>query len=251
MSELVSSETRGQVGVVVLNRPQALNALSQQLRSELQHELVRFDEDPEIRVMVLTGAGGNFSAGRDLKEAGAGVPMYASRDEQLAAFGRTSTKKPVIAAVEGWVLAGGFELALSCDLVVASDEAVFALPEVQRNLVAVGGGLLRLPRRIPYHLAMRMALTGERMSAEAMRDAGVVGEVTPPGEALDRAIELADRIAGYGHEAVCATKAIIRRAVDPLSERDAFDVQDALAKPAFDSPDREAGISAFVNRDRD
>jgi enoyl-CoA hydratase len=244
----VLTETRGDTGIVTLNRPRVRNALNLELREAMQAALDGFDADPAVTVIVLTGAGGNFCSGRDLKAAAAGEPMYTSRAAQLAAFTRTSTRKPVIAAVEGYALAGGFELALSCDLIVASREAAFGLPEVRRNLVAIGGGLIRLPLRMPYHLAMQLALTGEHVGAERLADAGVVNELAAPGEALAAALGLAGRIAGNGPSAVRATKEIVRRAFEWGGEAEAFDAQLAAAEPAMSSPDRQEGIRAFLER---
>ncbi|MEW2353334.1 crotonase/enoyl-CoA hydratase family protein [Spirillospora sp. NPDC029432] len=242
----VRTEIRGEAGIVTLDRPRVRNALNLELREAMQAALDGFDADPAVAVIVLTGAGGNFCSGRDLKAAAAGEPMYAGRAAQLAAFTRTSTRKPVIAAVEGYALAGGFELALSCDLIVASREAVFGLPEVRRNLVAIGGGLLRLPLRMPYHLAMRLALTGEHVDAALLAEAGVVTTLAEPGRALDESLALAGRIAANGPSAVRATKEIVRRAFEWGGEAAAFDAQLAAAEPALASPDRQEGIRAFL-----
>jgi enoyl-CoA hydratase len=243
---IVLTETRGGAGVVTLNRPDVRNALDLALRQGVQTALEGFDADPAVSVIVLTGAGGTFCSGRDLKAAAAGEPMYADRAAQLASFTRASVRKPVIAAVEGYALAGGFELALSCDLIVAARSARFGLPEVRRNLVAIGGGLIRLPRRMPYHLAMQLALTGEHVEASRLASAGVVNELTERGAALRVALDLAGRIAANGPSAVRATKQVVRRAFEWGSEADAFDAQLAIAQEAFDSPDRDEGIRAFL-----
>ena len=148
------------------------------------------DARPDIRVIVLTGAGGTFCAGMDLKGFLAGEnPMAGGRG--FGGIVERPPAKPVIAAVEGYALAGGFEIALSCDLIVASEAASFGLPEVTRGLVAAAGGLLRLPRRIPYHLAMEVALTGDRIPAPQLHRAGLINRLVPPGQALAVAIELA------------------------------------------------------------
>ena len=243
----VLTDVRGEVGVLTLNRPEVRNALNLALREALQHALHEFDGDPRVAVVVLTGAGGNFCSGRDLKAAAAGEPMYRDRPAQQAAFARTSIRKPVIAAIEGYALAGGFELALSCDLIVAARDARFGLPEVKRNLVAIGGALFRLPRRIPYHAAMELALTGDQVGAEQLASWGVVS-LAEPGGALEAALELAGRIGGNGPSAVRATKEIVRRSVGWSSEADAFDAQLAAAEPALSSPDRQEGIAAFLER---
>lgn len=250
MDELgvVLTQVRGRTGLVTLNRPRARNALDQAARGALQVALARLDADPDVAVVVLTGAGASFCSGQDLRAAAAGERPYPDRSAQLGAFARVSIGKPVIAAVEGYALAGGFELALSCDLLVAARDAAFGLPEVTRNLVAVGGGLIRLPRRMPYHLAMQLALTGEHVGAEQLAAWGIVSRLSDPGAAVDSAVELAETIAANGPSAVRATKEIIRRAFDWSSEAEAFDAQAAAAEPALTSPDREEGIAAFLER---
>ena len=245
---VVLSEIRGEVGVITLNRPEARNALTLELRAALQAACRSMDENPVVLAVVLTGAGGVFCAGRDLKEARAGLPMYPSREAMTTAFARRSVRKPVIAAIEGFALAGGFELALGCDLLVASRTAKFGLPEVQRNLVAVGGALIRLPVRIPYHRAMELALTGDQVSAETLLEWGMVNLLAEPGEAVDEAVRLAERLARNGPSAMRATKEIVRRAFTWASEDDAFDAQFTIAEPALSSPDRAEGISAFLEK---
>lgn len=247
-NEVVLSRVDGDVAVVTLNRPEAKNALNLELRTELDAALRRCDTDPSVLVVILTGAGGSFCSGRDLKAAKDGEPMYSSRQQAQNHFTRTSIAKPVIAAVEGFALAGGLELALACDLIVAADDAVFGLPEVRRNLVAVGGGLIRMPVRIPYHRAMELALTGEKISASQMHQWGVVSSIAQPGEALDDAMVLARTIAANGPSAVRATKEIVRRSNSWATEADAFDAQFTIAEPALSSPDRHEGIAAFLEK---
>lgn len=244
---VVLTEIRGEVGVVTLNRPGVRNALDLAVRNELQEALERLDADTRVLAVVLTGAGGNFCSGRDLKAAAAGEPLP-PRSAQIAAFTRVSIGKPVIAAIEGYALAGGFELALSCDLLVASRDAVFGLPEVKRNLVAVGGGLIRLPRRVPYHLAMEMALTGDHVPAERLAAHGLFARLTEPGETLANAVALADSICECGPSSVRATKEILRQAYEWSGEREAFDAQFAIAQPAVASADRREGIAAFLEK---
>ncbi len=248
MTGVVLTEVRRTIGVLTLNRPKVRNALNLELREAMQRALEDFDGNPRVTVVVLTGAGGNFCSGRDLKAAAAGEPRYANRQAQQAAFTRTSIRKPVIAAVEGYALAGGFELALSCDLIVAARDATFGLPEVKRNLVAIGGGLIRLPQRMPYHLAMHLALTGDHVAAEHVATWGIVSRLAESGNALTEALTLAESIARNGPSAVRATKEIMHRAFEWGSEDDAFDAQLAAAEPALSSPDRNEGIQAFLER---
>ena len=170
--------------------------------------LDRLDGDDGLRVGVLTGAGGTFCAGMDLKAFVAGErPFVGGRG--FAGIVRRPPAKPLIAAVEGWAVAGGFEIALACDLIVAARDARFGIPEVKRGLVAAGGALIRLPRRIPYHLAMELALTGDPIDAERAHAIGLVARLTEPGGAVAAARELAATIAANGPLAVAATKRIL------------------------------------------
>jgi enoyl-CoA hydratase len=245
---VILREKRRDVGIVTLNRPSVRNALNLETRVELTQALEDMDADSDVLAVVLTGAAGTFCSGRDLKAAQAGEPLYPNRKAALNSFNRTSIAKPVIAAVEGWALAGGFELALSCDLIVAAEDARFGIPEVKHNLVAIGGALIRLPRRMPYHLAMELALTGEALPVPAMERWGLVNHVVPPGAALEKACELAQQIAGNGPSAVRATKDIVRTSYYSSSEREAFDAQITVAEPALSSPDGAEGVRAFLEK---
>ncbi|MCJ0907217.1 crotonase/enoyl-CoA hydratase family protein [Rhodococcus sp. ARC_M6] len=245
---VVTTEVRDSVGIITLNRPKVRNALNLELREAMQDAMERFDDDPAVLAIVLTGAGGNFCSGRDLKAATEGEPMYRSRRSQQASFNRKSIQKPVIAAIEGYALAGGFELAISCDIIVAAQDSVFGLPEVKRNLVAIGGGLIRLPSRIPYHVAMQLALTGEHVGAEQLERWGLVTTIVDPGKAVDAAYTLGMQIAENGPSAIRATKEIVRRAFEWGSEADAFDAQLPIAESALTSSDRDEGIAAFFER---
>ena len=244
----VRVERRGAVELITLCRPRVYNALNLAMRMNLQLALEAADDDPRVAAVVLTGAGGNFSSGRDLIAARAGEPAYPDRAWHRRSFVRTSIAAPVIAAIEGYALGGGLELALACDLIVASRDAVFGLPEVERNMVAIGGGLLRLPARIPYHAAMRMALTGQRVTATQLHAWGLIAELAEPGDVLPAALALADQIAANGPSAVRATKEIIRRIHDPATSDERFDAHLTMAEPALRSPDREEGLRAFAER---
>ena len=167
-----------QIAVVTINRPQARNAINQAVAGSMAAAFDELDKRKDVQVIVLTGAGGTFCAGMDLKGFLAGEdPTTGGRG--FAGIVERPLAKPIIAAVEGYALAGGFEVALSCDLIVASEDASFGLPEVTRGLVAAAGGLLRLPRRIPYHLAMEIALTGQRMPADQLHLAGLINRLVP------------------------------------------------------------------------
>jgi enoyl-CoA hydratase/carnithine racemase len=170
-----------------------------------------------------------------------------SGDRGFAGITQRSSRKPLIAAVEGFALAGGFEIALSCDLIVASSEARFGIPEVKRSLVAAAGALLRLPKRIPYHLAMELALTGEPISAERAREIGIVNRLVDPGSALDGAIELAQQIVKNAPLALIASKEIIQKAVD-WTEQEGWARQGEISGPVFTSEDAREGATAFAEK---
>ncbi len=246
MPEPVLTEVSDGVGVVIINRPEARNAINGEVARGLAAALDQLDASGDVRVLILTGAGGTFSAGMDLKGFLAGdAPIVPGRG--FAGLVQQRPAKPLIAAVEGYALAGGFEIVLSCDLVVASDEAKFGLPEVRRGLVAGAGGLIRLPQRIPYHLAMEIALTGGHFSAAHLRDAGLVNSVTPPGEALAGARELAARIAQNAPLALAATKRVIVESAD-WDAASAFDLQGEIIMPVMRSADAIEGAAAFAEK---
>jgi enoyl-CoA hydratase len=212
-AEILLSETRGHVLVLTLNRPEAKNAFNAALSRALCDALDRFEADPALRVAVLTGAGGSFSAGMDLK---ALLKGEQSATPERGGFGimQRPPNKPLIAAIEGYAVAGGMELALCCDLIVAAETSKLGLPEVKRGLVAVGGGLFRLPARIPYHVVMELALTGDLYPAQRFLELGLITRVVKPGEALSAAVEFAERIAANAPLALSATKQILSQARD-------------------------------------
>lgn len=240
------TETRGSVLVLTLNRPEAKNAFNAALSQALCAALDQLDEDPALRVAVLTGAGGSFSAGMDLK---ALLKGEQSSTAKRGGFGIMSKppEKPIIAAIEGYAVAGGMELALCCDLIVATEASKLGLPEVKRGLVAVGGGLFRLPARIPYHVVMELALTGDLVPAQRMLELGLVTRVVQPGEALNAALELAERIAANAPLAVAATKQILRTQ-RAWTEAEAWSEQRKIAKPALTSQDAKEGARAFAEK---
>jgi enoyl-CoA hydratase len=246
MADAVLTETDGGIAVITINRPEARNAVNGEVARGIAAAIDEFDDAADVRVLILTGAGGTFSAGMDLKGFLAGDnPTVPGRG--FAGLVERPPVKPVIAAVEGYALAGGFEIALSCDLIVASEAAKFGLPEVRRGLVAGAGGLLRLPRRVPYHLAMEIALTGEHFTAERLHRAGLVASLTGAGEALARARELAARVAQGAPLALAATKRIIVESADWPSA-DAFARQGEVIAPVFTSADAMEGAVAFAEK---
>jgi enoyl-CoA hydratase len=243
--ELIVEQAAG-ILTITLNRPQVRNAINAASAAAVSAALAELDSNRELSAAVLTGAGGTFCAGMDLKAFLAGErPSVPGRG--FAGFVEHPPAKPIIAAVEGAAVAGGFEIALACDLIVAAENARFGLPEVQRGLVAAGGGLLRLSRHVPYHLAVQWALTGDYISAAEARTAGLVAEVTAPGGALAGATRLAQRIARNGPLAVAATKRILAEGQDwPASE--AFARQRQISEPVRDSADAREGARAFVEK---
>jgi enoyl-CoA hydratase len=244
-SEDLLTERRGRLLLITINRPDTRNAINRAVSLGLAAAVQELDADPELSVGVVTGAGGNFCAGMDLKAFMAGEDIAAPGGG--LGFTERPPRKPIVAAVEGFALAGGTELALATDVVVASREARFGIPEVKRGLVAGGGGLLRLPDRIPYQKAMELALTGESISAEEALGYGLVNKVTETGEALAGALEVAGRIAQNGPLAVAATKAIVVASRDwPNEER--FDRQRTIMDPVFASEDAREGALAFTEK---
>ncbi|HEY2488100.1 MAG TPA: crotonase/enoyl-CoA hydratase family protein [Streptosporangiaceae bacterium] len=246
MADEVLIEIDGGIAVITINRPQARNAVNGAVSAGIAAAVEDLDARRDVRVLILTGAGGTFSAGMDLKG-------FLTGDNPLAGgrgFGGITERppaKPVIAAVEGYALAGGFELVLACDLVVAGEEAQFGLPEVTRGLAAGAGGLLKLRERIPYHAAMRIVLTGERVSAGDLHQAGLISRVVPAGQALEAARDLAARVAANAPLAVVASKRVVVESADWRSE-EAFARQGEILGAVFGSADAIEGAAAFAEK---
>jgi enoyl-CoA hydratase len=245
-TKLVLVERDDAVLTITINRPAQKNAVNHDVAVQLGSALDLLDAEPELSVGVLTGAGGTFSAGMDLKAFAQGeLPMLPDRG--LGGLTRAVVRKPLVAAVEGWALGGGFELALACDLIVAAEDARFGFPEVKRGLVAGEGGLIRLPRRLPYHLALRVLLTGEPLGAAEAREHGLVAELTAAGGALDKAHELAEQIGRNAPLALAAVKEVIRE-TQGLDDADAFERQDELISGLLSSEDVREGARAFAEK---
>jgi enoyl-CoA hydratase len=238
----VQVEADGGVLVVTIDRPEARNAVNLAVAEGIAAALDRLDRDDDLRAGVLTGAGGTFCAGMDLKAFVAGERPYVA-ERGFAGIVQGPPRKPIIAAIEGWALAGGFEIALACDLIVAARDARFGIPEVKRGLVAAGGALIRLPRRIPYHVAMELALTGDPIGAERAYELGIASRLTEPGEALATARELAATIAANGPLAIDATKRIL--VADETAE---WERAGAISGPVFASEDAREGARAFAEK---
>jgi enoyl-CoA hydratase len=246
MTEPVLTEVTDGVGVLTLNRPAAKNAVDLATTHALAAAVDEFEARDDVAVLVLTGAGGTFCAGMDLKAFARGErPRIEGRG--FAGLTEAPPAKPLIAAVEGWALAGGCELALTADLIVAARDARFGIPEVKRGLFAAGGGVLRLAKALPYQRAMEMALTGDPLSAEEAHRFGLVNVLTEPGGALEGARALAARIAANGPLAVRATKQLIAAAVG-WTDREALEMQRELADSVFASADAKEGARAFAEK---
>ncbi|MFF7024618.1 crotonase/enoyl-CoA hydratase family protein [Streptomyces klenkii] len=245
-AEAVRTEIVGGTLVVTIDRPRVRNAVNAEVALGIAAAVDRLESDPGLRVGVLTGAGGTFCAGMDLKAAARGEQVTVP-GKGFAGLAEVPTTKPLIAAVEGHALGGGFELALACDLVVAAEGARFALPEVRRGLIAAGGGVVRLPRRVPYHLAMELLLTGRTVTAERARELGVVNRLTPDGGALPAALELAEEIVANAPLALAAVKRTVRLS-DGAPEPEAFAVQAAEAGALLRSADFAEGVRAFTEK---
>jgi enoyl-CoA hydratase len=242
----VETDAADGVLVITLNRPEARNAVNRALAEGVAAALDALDAGDDVAVGVLTGAGAGFSAGMDLKAFVAGESAWVG-DRGFAGITQRSARKPLIAAIEGFAVAGGLEIALACDLIVGARGAKLGIPEVKRSLVAAAGALLRLPRRIPYGVAMELALTGDTITAERAYELGLVNRLADQGGAVDAAFELAAAIAKNGPLALDATKAILQQQFD-WSEADFWQRQGELSGPVFTSEDAREGATAFAEK---
>lgn len=243
---VVLTDIKDGVITITLNRPEAKNAVNRALAEGVAAAIDELENNPELRVGILTGAGGTFCSGMDLKAFVSGeVPIIEGRG--LAGLCEYTTKKPLLAAVEGYALAGGFEVAISCDLIVAADDAKFGIPEVKRGLAAGAGGLVKLPKQIPPRIAKELALTGDFISAQRAYELGLINTIANPGDALAAARALAQRISANGPLAVTASKAVIDYAQDWTSDV-MFGEQQKLIQPVFTSEDAIEGATAFAEK---
>ena len=246
MTSPVEIELHGAILVIAINRPQRRNAVNQAVSLAIVAALDRLDADPALRVGIISGRGGSFCAGMDLKAFVDGErPEIEGRG--FAGVTEAPPKKPLIAAVEGFALAGGCELALACDLIVAARTAWFGLPEVTRGLVAGSGGLVRLPRRIPEAIALEYALTGERMDAATAHRWGLVNRLTAEGGALDGALALAAAITANAPLSTAMTKRIIRESAS-WPEARIWELQRPLVEAVLASGDAKEGARAFAEK---
>jgi enoyl-CoA hydratase len=238
--DVLRLDIKGAVVIMTIDRPSARNALTREVTDAISAAYVRLDESPQLRVGIITGAGGYFCSGMDLK--------HFSRGERPGdGVVQRPPRKPLIAAIEGFAIAGGLELALACDLVVAARDAQLGIPEAKRGLVAAGGGVIRLARALPYHVAMDLALTGSLISAERAEALGLVSRLAQPGQALEVALTLADEVAANAPLSVQVSKEVIKRSIGVTEDRMWSD-QLPLVAEVFASDDAREGASAFVEK---
>ncbi len=245
-SEAVLTERRNNVLLITIDRPEVRNAVNAAVAEGIAGALEELDGDDELSVGILTGAGGFFCAGMDLGAFVKGESPWFG-DRGFAGIAQRSARKPLIAAIEGFAVAGGMEIALACDLIVASRGAKLGIPEAKRSLVAAGGALLRLPRRMPYHVVMELALTGDPLPAERFHEFGVVNRIAEPGGAVDAALELADSVAKNAPLALIASKRILQEQFD-WSSTEMWERQSAISGPVFASEDAKEGAAAFKEK---
>ncbi len=245
---LAELERRGHIALVTLNRPDARNAISPEVSQAMAGLLDEIEADDELRAVVLTGAGEVFSAGADLKVVAAGRGMDIARGKGgFAGIVRRDFPKPIIAAVNGPSLAGGFEIVLSCDLVVAADTARFGIPEVQRGLMAAAGGLIRLPKRVPLAVALELAMTGDPIDASRALALGLVNRVVARDQVVADACTLAERIGENSPIAVRLSRQLVKEAAE-LPEADGWCRTNELAVQIFASGDAVEGATAFAEK---
>jgi enoyl-CoA hydratase/carnithine racemase len=242
----VLTERREGVLLITLNRPDARNAVNAALAAGIADALDELDGERELAVGIITGAGKGFSAGMDLKAFVAGESPYVE-GRGFAGITQRGPRKPLIAAIEGFAVAGGLEIALACDLIVAARDARLGIPEVKRSLVAGGGALLHLPRRIAFHVAMELALTGDPISAERAAELGLVNRLAESGGAVDAALELAAQITVNGPLALVASKRILQEQWG-WSPEEAWSRQGEVGGPVMTSADAREGAIAFAEK---
>ncbi|MCB1853930.1 MAG: crotonase/enoyl-CoA hydratase family protein [Halieaceae bacterium] len=239
-------ESAAGVMTITINRPKAKNAVNKAVAEGISAAIDELEANDELRVAILTGADGTFCSGMDLKAFVTGeLPMVEGRG--FAGLVEYLVKKPMIAAVEGYALAGGFEVAISCDLIVAADNCKFGIPEVKRGLAAAGGGLIKLPRQIPSRIAMELALTGDFIDTSRAYELGLINQVVPAGTALEAAKALAARIAANGPLAVTASKEVVAKSQD-WNSTEMWPKQQEIVLPVITSQDAIEGATAFAEK---
>ncbi len=250
----VKIDKDGGVLFITINRPEAMNAIDQETWCEIGEAIKYFDRTDDFIVAILTGAGNrSFCAGADLKAISRGesiIPTSEAKNWGFAGIVNNYTNKPIIAAVNGFALGGGTEIALACDIVIASENATFGLPEVKRGIIAGAGGLLRLPRQIPLKIASELIFTGDNFSADSAAEWGLVNHVVPHGKLHDKAFEVAQKIANNAPVSVKASKDILHKGLDvPLDHpQTAWDINDQYVDIVMDSEDSVEGPRAFAEK---
>lgn len=247
MTDLVQTQVENGVMTITVNRPQARNAINYEAAHALADAFDALDARDDVIIGILTGAGNTFSAGMDLKAFARDGQRPLVDGRGFAGLCERPPQKPLIAAVEGYALAGGFELALSCDLVIAAENAQFGLSEVKRGLVANAGGLVRLPRQLPIKIASELVLTGDMFPAARLAQYGLVNRLVPAGETLAVAVELARKIAANGPMAIAASKRVLNESQDWAST-EMFERQNEITAPVFASADAREGAAAFAEK---
>jgi enoyl-CoA hydratase len=244
-AEVLVDSTDG-ILTITINRPEARNAMTLDAAKAIAAALDDLDNRDDLHIGILTGAGGNFCAGMDLKGFLRGE-RPSLPDRGFGGLTRKPPRKPLIAAVEGYALAGGFELVLACDLVVASETAQFGIPEVKRGLAATAGGLVRLPRQLPYRIALELALTGDLFPSKRAYEYGLVNHLVAAGEAVAEARKLAQKIAGNGPLSVAASKRVMIESQD-WTAAEVWQKQAELTEHIFTSADAREGSAAFAEK---
>ena len=246
--EFILTETRGRVGLVTLNRPQVMNALNHELVREVMDALEKFDHDEAIGAMVITGNEKAFAAGADIKEMADKTKRQIRETDHVAAFGRiVNIRKPVIAAVSGYALGGGCEVALSCDMIIASESAKFGQPEITIGVIPGAGGTQRLTHAVGKAIAMEMMLNNRTLSAQEAYQFGLVNRVVPADQTLNEALKLAEEIAARAPRAVRTAKTMINQAYE-LSLSDGLQQERKQFYDLFDTDDQKEGMKAFVEK---
>jgi enoyl-CoA hydratase len=246
--EMILTETRGRVGLVMLNRPQAFNALNNRLMDEVMEALDTLDKDENIGAMVITGNEKAFAAGADIKEMEGKSAQEMMAGDHVGAFDRIRlVEKPVIAAVSGWALGGGCELAMSCDMIVASESARFGQPEINIGVIPGAGGTQRLTRAVGKALAMEIILNDRKLTAQEAYQFGLVNRVVPVSDYLDEALKLANEIASRAPLAVRAAKKMINASFESSLTNGLAEEKQAFYN-LFNTEDQKEGMKAFVEK---
>lgn len=246
---MVEYEQKGPIALLTINRPEARNAVNGEVAAGMEAAIDRLESDDEVWIGVLTGAGSVFSAGADLKAIASG--QAAALQTAKGGFAGIATRartKPIIAAVDGPALAGGCEIVLSCDLVVASSAAAFGLPEVKRSLVAGAGGLFRLPRVLPRNVAMEIVLTGDPITAERAYSLGMINELVEPGQAVQAALALAERICANAPVAVRESRQVVLAADTTTDDEELWRLSNQAFAKVASTEDFAEGPRAFIEK---